>query len=86
MTFDVFRQLSPLMQLFAIWQRGTFLAERWEADGGVNLYHMSDEGRGFFVEVCVDKEGKRPFVFRSFVSSEPLEEYCHYVRLPEGWE
>jgi hypothetical protein len=48
--------------------------------GGVNLYHCSDEGYGFFVEVSVE-DGK-PVVLRSFVSSVPLEDYSHYVRLP----
>jgi hypothetical protein len=35
-------------------ERGTYLAQRLEKKGGVNLYYLPDEGRGFFVEVGVD--------------------------------
>ena len=74
----------PLVQLYWVLRHGTFLAQRWEAgDEGVNLYHCADEGRGFFVEVGVDEGQQQPVVLRSFVSSVPLEDYSHYVRLPE---
>ena len=46
-----FRLLSPLVQLYGIFQSGTFLANRWEQDGAVNLYRLADEGRSFFMEV-----------------------------------
>ncbi|MGI4735529.1 MAG: hypothetical protein ACRYG7_10160 [Janthinobacterium lividum] len=83
MTFYAFRQLSPVVQLYWVLKNGTFLAQRWEADDdGVNLYHCADEGRGFFVEVGVDYGQEEPVVLRSFVSSVPLEDYSHYVRLP----
>jgi hypothetical protein len=86
MNFDAFCLLSPVMQLYWVLRHGTFLAQRWEADDdGVNLYHCADEGRGFFVEVGVDYGQEQPVVLRSFVSSVPLEDYSHYVRLPEGW-
>jgi hypothetical protein len=49
---------------------------------GVGLYHCADEGRGFFVKVEVDYGQEQPIVLRSFVSSVPLEDYSHYVRLP----
>jgi hypothetical protein len=41
------------------------------------------DGRGFFVEVGVDYSQEQPIVLRSFLSSVPLEDYSHYVRLPE---
>jgi hypothetical protein len=86
MTFYAFRQFSPVMQLYWVLKHGTFLAQRWEADDdGVNLYHVADEGRGFFVEVGVDYGQEQPIVLRSFVSSVPLEDYSHYVKLPEDW-
>jgi hypothetical protein len=84
MTFDAFCLLSPVVQLYWVLKYGTFLAQRWEADDeDVNLYHCADEGRGFFVEVGVDYGQDQPIVLRSFVSNEPLEDYSHYVRLPE---
>jgi hypothetical protein len=33
---------------------GTYLAQSWEDEAGVNPYYLPDEGRGFFVEVSVD--------------------------------
>jgi hypothetical protein len=85
MTFYAFRLLSPVVQLYWVLRHGTFLAQRWEADDeGVNLYHVADEGRGFFVEVGVDEGQEQPVVLRSFVSSVPLEDYSHYVQLPEA--
>jgi hypothetical protein len=84
MSFSAFRRLSLVVQLYWVLKYGTFLAKRWEADDdGVNLYHCADEGRGFFVEVGVDYGQGQPIVLRSFVSSVPLEDYSHYVRLPE---
>jgi hypothetical protein len=62
---------------------GTYLAQRWENEGGVNLYHLSSEGSGFFVEVGYDEATLETIVLRSFSSSVPLEDYTHGVRLPE---
>lgn len=76
-----FRLLSPVVQVYWVLRYGTFLAQRWESQGGVNLYHCADDGRGFFVEIGI--EDQTPVVLRSFVSSMPLEDYSHYVRLPE---
>lgn len=83
MTFYAFRLLSPVVQLFWVLKRGTFLAQRWDEDGGVNLYHVEDDGRGFFVEVGVDNGKGQAVVLRSFVGSGLLKDYRHYVRLPE---
>lgn len=81
MSFYSFRLLSATVQLYWVLRHGTYLAQRWEDQGGVNLYHCTGDGRGFFVEVGV--EGDQPVVLRSFVASGPLEDYSHYLRLPE---
>jgi hypothetical protein len=65
-------------------KHGTYLIQRWEAEGGINLYHCADAGRGFFVEVGYDASQHAALVPHSFVSSVPLEAYAHWVRLPEG--
>jgi hypothetical protein len=83
MTFYAFRQLSPVVQLYWVLRHGTYLAQRWDEDGGVNLYHCANGGRGFFVEVGVDDGQGQAVVLRSFVSSGPLEDYGHGVQLPE---
>ncbi|RZK33385.1 MAG: hypothetical protein EOO61_15415 [Hymenobacter sp.] len=73
---------SPFVQLYFVLKYGTYLAQRWE-ETPVDLYHMPGDGSGFFVEVGTEYE--QPLVLRSFVSSMPLEDYSHYVELPEGW-
>ena len=85
MTFYSFRLLSPVVQLYWVLKHGTYLAQRFENEGGVNLYHCADGARGFFVEVGYDERRGEAVVLRSFVSAGPLEDYGHGVRLPEGW-
>ena len=82
MNFYAFRKLSPVMQLYWVIHHGTYLAQRWDDESGVNLYHCADEGRGFFVEVGIDDGRGQAVVLRSFVSSEPLADYAQGVRLP----
>jgi hypothetical protein len=84
MTLAHFQQLSPRAQLLVVVLEGTYLAQRWETEGGVNLYHLADESRGFFVEVGIEEEADALVVLRSFCSSGPLEDYTHYVPLPEA--
>ena len=36
------------MQLYWVLKHGTYLAQRWGEDGGVNLYHCAEVGRGIF--------------------------------------
>ncbi|RZK32679.1 MAG: hypothetical protein EOO63_00555 [Hymenobacter sp.] len=43
--------------------------------------HILNDGNSFFVEVGVER--KQPLVLRSFVSNVPLEDYTHYMQLPE---
>jgi len=75
MTFYTFRLLSPVMQLYWVIHHGTYLAQRWDDESGVNLYHCADEGRGFFVEVGIADGRGQAVVLRSFVSSV-LQEDC----------
>jgi hypothetical protein len=82
MTFYAFRLLSPVVQLLWVIKRGTYLAQRWDDESAVNLYHCEDEGRGFFVEVGIDDGRGQAVVLRSFVSSVPLEDYAQGLRLP----
>ena len=53
MTFYAFLLLSPVVQLYWVLHHGSYLAQRWDDESGVNLYHCKDEGRGFFVEVGI---------------------------------
>jgi hypothetical protein len=86
MSLYYFSLLSPLIEFYWVLKHDTFLAQRWIADDeGVNLYHVGGTGKGFFVEVCVDNGNGRSVVLRSFVSEVPLEDYSHYIRLPEVW-
>lgn len=84
MSFYSFRLLSPTVQLYWVLKHGTYLAQRWEDEGSVDMYHGADEGRGFFVEVGIDDSRGQAVVLHSFVSSVPLEDYAHGVQLPES--
>jgi hypothetical protein len=82
-TFYAFRLLSPVVQLYWVLHHGAYLAQRWDGEHGINLYHCEDEGRGFFVEVGFDDERGQAVVLRSFISSGPLEDYADRMQLPE---
>lgn len=84
MTLTFFQRLSTRAQLLVVLAEGTYLAQRWEDEGGVNLYHLADTGRGFFVEVAIEPEQQRLLILRSFADSTPLTDYAHYVQLPEA--
>jgi hypothetical protein len=71
-------------QLYWVIKYGTYLAQRWDDESGVNLYHCADKGRGFFVEVGIEDGQGQAMVLRSFVSSVPLEDYACGVQLLEG--
>lgn len=83
MTLDLFQLLLPKAQLVYILEKGTYLARRWEEEGAVALYHLSDDGRGFFAEVGRDAGQQGSTVLHSFRSSVVLEDYTYWVRLPE---
>lgn len=80
MTLYLFRQLSPPVRVLYALERGTYLASCWEAEDGVNLYHLPSEQGGHSVELDIREE--RAVVLRSFTSSVPLEDYAHRARLP----
>ncbi|MGI4865987.1 MAG: hypothetical protein ACRYFZ_18840 [Janthinobacterium lividum] len=82
MSLHAFQLLSPVMQLYWVIHHGTFLANRWEQEGAVNLYHCAGDGRGFFVEVGIDDGRGQAVVLRSFSDSEALADYAQGVRLP----
>jgi hypothetical protein len=82
MTLHAFQQLSPVVQLLWVIKHGTFLAQRWEQEGGVNLYHCAGDGRGFFVELGLDDGLGQAVVLRSFIDTAPLEDYAYGVQLP----
>jgi hypothetical protein len=83
MTLSLFRLLLPEVQLRYVLVRGTYLAQRWDEElGGVNLYHLPGEGRGFFAEVGIQEWQDCLQVLKSFSSSGPLEDYAQEVQLP----
>jgi hypothetical protein len=55
----------------------------WENKGGVNLYYLPDEGRGFFTEVGMDDGRGQAVVLRSFSGSGLLEDYACYTQLSD---
>jgi hypothetical protein len=81
MSFHAFQLLSPVVQLYWVIKHGTFLANRWDDESGVNLYHCAGDGRGFFVEVGIDDGRGQAVVLRSFIEAGPLEDYSHSIRL-----
>lgn len=81
MSLHAFLLLSPVVQLYWVLRHGTYLAQRWDDESAVNLYHCADKGRGFFVEVGIDDGRGRAVVLRSFSDSEALADYAHGVRL-----
>lgn len=83
MSFHAFQAFSPGMQLYWVIHHGTYLAQRWDDESGVNLYHCAGDGRGFFVEVGIDDGRGQAVVLRSFVEAGPLEDYAHGVLPPE---
>jgi hypothetical protein len=83
MSFHAFQAFSPVMQLHWVIYHGTYLAQRWDDESGVNLYHCAGDGRGFFVEVGIDDGRGQAVVLRSFMDARPLEDYAQEMRLPE---
>ena len=83
MTHDLFCLLSPKAQLYQVFTCGTSLAQRWEGEEGVHLYHLPGAGSGFFVEVGLDEMKGYFSIRRSFSDSEPLANYAQGIRLPD---
>jgi hypothetical protein len=82
MSLHAFQQFSPVIQLYWVLHHGTYLANRWDDESAVNLYHCAGDGRGFFVEVGIDDGRGQAVVLRSFSDSKALADYAHGVRLP----
>jgi hypothetical protein len=80
MTLDKFRQFSLRTQLLIVLSEGVFLAQRMGLDGGANLYHLSNGGRGFFVVVGINDGRGRAVVLGSFSDSEALADYAYRLR------
>jgi len=70
-----FRLFAPLLQLARVLKYGTYLAQYAGQKGRVNLYHLANEGRGYFIEVRYNEVTQEAEVGRSFASSGPLAEY-----------
>jgi hypothetical protein len=85
MSLRSFQSLAPLLQLARVLKHGTYLARYVRGQRHVNLYHLADEGRGFFVEVRYDEVSQEAEVVHSFVSSELLATYASTVELPADW-
>ncbi|SMB81396.1 hypothetical protein SAMN00120144_4277 [Hymenobacter roseosalivarius DSM 11622] len=73
-----FRALSPDEQTAYVFIYGTYLAQRYELEYGINLYHLDT----FFCEVWVCQVQSEVVRLRSFTSRQPLLPYAALVRLP----
>lgn len=81
MTLYQFNQLHYKAQLAAVFHDGTFVATRWQAENeAVNLYSLLGH---FFVELTYDTAVNELLGLRSFSTSNGLEDYAVYVRLPD---
>jgi hypothetical protein len=78
-----FNLLPYERQLVAVFNTGTFLARRWEAEDGINLYLLPG---GVFVEIYYDTHVNQIVQIRSFTSAAPLENYTPSIKLPENYE
>lgn len=81
MTLEKFQQLDPRSQVTIALLRGLRLARRIGPNGAVNLYHIADIGRGFFVEVGHDEQQCRAVVRNSFRDYQPLDPYTDMMYL-----
>ncbi|GAB3877191.1 hypothetical protein GCM10028824_36700 [Hymenobacter segetis] len=81
MTLYQFRALPDEAQLATVHETGTYLATRWEGlNESVLLYHLPSGGGA---ELSYDVAANHITHLRAFVSSAPLEDYAHYITLPE---
>jgi hypothetical protein len=83
MTLDHFQLLSPSSQLAWVMQYGTYVAHRREGNSTSSLFYLPLGSAGFFTEVGVTAAQESFVVLGSFVSSVPLEDYTHGVKLLE---
>lgn len=57
------------------------MANHWKRHGNVDLHHLADEGRGFFVKVSINEE-RQLVVLGGLDGVGPLEGYAVGVTLP----
>jgi hypothetical protein len=79
-----FNHLSQEHRLHLALLHGTFLAQRREGDGNVNLYYLRGPGKGLFIEVYYEPADIDIVCVHGFTRSEPLEKYTVRVQLPDG--
>ena len=84
MTRRHFTQLSLGTQQQLAFLHGTLLAQRWEAEDHVHLYHFDVDGPGwgFFVEVYHDLAQRRVAQVRTLTSTSSLQNYAASIELP----
>ncbi|MBO2010856.1 hypothetical protein [Hymenobacter negativus] len=84
MTLHDFNQLSDEVQLAYLFQRGTYLARRWDDfHQAVQLYQVPS---GFFVELNYDVEKNEIeflFAFEAGSEDDRLPDYAMFVKLPD---
>jgi hypothetical protein len=81
MSLYEFNLLSYERQLVAVFDKGTFLARRWEEEDGINLYHLPG---GVFVEIYYDTHANEIVQIRATASLSQLEDYTGSIRLPKN--
>ena len=84
MTVPEFNQLSFEVQHAYVFQRGTYIARRWDdVHQAVQLYQVP---AGFFVEVNYDVDKNEIeffFAFEAGGEDDRLPDYAMFVKLPD---
>jgi hypothetical protein len=84
MTIHDFSHLSAEVQRTYVFQRGTYIARRWDdAHLPVSLYQVPS---GFFVEVNYNSETEMIeflFAFEAGGEDDRLADYAMFVKLPD---
>jgi hypothetical protein len=75
-----FRLLKLEQQLPLVWEEGTYLAQRWEEEDTVALYHMAGN---FFCEVYYDEATNALLRTATFRSLQCLFNYTPYIYLDD---
>ena len=78
MTRAAFTRLSYEHQLAAVFDEGTFLAQRREGTDSISLYYLNS----FFVELYYDTQVQALACVRNFSNSLPLAAYVDSMQLP----
>lgn len=81
MTHARFQQLDARAQVTIALMRGIYLVRRIGPTGPLALYHVPNDGRGFFVELGQDQGQGRTVVKGSFDTYQPLGMYTDFMHL-----